>query len=359
MIIQDLVGKEIYEQSGYDAPEYSQGVRIRLDANENPFSLQEPLKKKLLEEMGKVDFNRYPEAGSPGLREKYAQYFGVDRDLVMLGNGSDELIQILCLTFKGKINGVLVPVPSFVMYKIIAVNTGNKVVEIPLDQNFDLDTDAMLAKMEMNFPALVFLSYPNSPTGNLFSRDKIEAIIKKTLGVVVVDEAYASFSGDTLVPLLKKYDNLIILKTLSKLGMASMRLGFLIGNKDIISQLDKVRLPYNINSLSQIAANFFLDYQTEFASQVQEVVKRREELYLALKEITGINPYPSRANFIYFSCFFDSDRIYHSLTAAGVFVKNLNKPPRMANCMRVTVGNLEENAAFIKALKSVISELGA
>ena len=359
MIIQDLVGKEIYEQSGYDAPEYSQGVRIRLDANENPFSLQEPLKKKLLEEMGKVDFNRYPEAGSPGLREKYAQYFGVDRDLVMLGNGSDELIQILCLTFKGKINGVLVPVPSFVMYKIIAVNTGNKVVEIPLDQNFDLDTDAMLAKMEMNFPALVFLSYPNSPTGNLFSRDKIEAIIKKTPGVVVVDEAYASFSGDTLVPLLKKYDNLIILKTLSKLGMASMRLGFLIGNKDIISQLDKVRLPYNINSLSQIAANFFLDYQTEFASQVQEVVKRREELYLALKEITGINPYPSRANFIYFSCFFDSDRIYHSLTAAGVFVKNLNKPPRMANCMRVTVGNLEENAAFIKALKSVISELGA
>ncbi len=359
MIIRDLVGKEIYEQSGYSAPEYSQGVRIRLDANENPFSLQEPLKKKLLEEMGKVDFNRYPEAGSPGLREKYAQYFGVDRDLVMLGNGSDELIQILCLTFKGKINGVLVPVPSFVMYKIIAVNTGNKVVEIPLDQNFDLDTDAMLAKMEMNFPALVFLSYPNSPTGNLFSRDKIEAIIKKTLGVVVVDEAYASFSGDTLVPLLKKYDNLIILKTLSKLGMASMRLGFLIGNKDIISQLDKVRLPYNINSLSQIAANFFLDYQTEFASQVQEVVKRREELYLALKEITGINPYPSRANFIYFSCFFDSDRIYHSLTAAGVFVKNLNKPPRMANCMRVTVGNLEENAAFIKALKSVISELGA
>ena len=359
MIIQDLVGKEIYEQSGYDAPEYSQGVRIRLDANENPFSLQEPLKKKLLEEMGKVDFNRYPEAGSPGLREKYAQYFGVDRDLVMLGNGSDELIQILCLTFKGKINGVLVPVPSFVMYKIIAVNTGNKVVEIPLDQNFDLDTDAMLAKMEMNFPALVFLSYPNSPTGNLFSRDKIEAIIKKTPGVVVVDEAYASFSGHTLVPLLKKYDNLIILKTLSKLGMASMRLGFLIGNKDIISQLDKVRLPYNINSLSQIAANFFLDYQTEFASQVQEVVKRREELYLALKEITGINPYPSRANFIYFSCFFDSDRIYHSLTAAGVFVKNLNKPPRMANCMRVTVGNLEENAAFIKALKSVISELGA
>jgi histidinol-phosphate aminotransferase len=232
-------------------------------------------------------------------------------------------------------------------------------VEVPLDQNFDLDTEAMLGKMQKNFPALVFLSYPNSPTGNLFSRDKIEAILKKTPGVVVVDEAYAAFSGDTLVPLLKIYDNLIILRTLSKLGMASMRIGFLIGHKDIIAQLDKVRLPYNINSLSQIAANFFLDYSMEFANQVKEVVKRREELYLALKEINGINPYQSRANFIYFSCIFDSDRIYANLTAAGIFVKNLNKPPRMTNCMRVTVGNLEENAAFIKALKSVISELGA
>jgi histidinol-phosphate aminotransferase len=217
----------------------------------------------------------------------------------------------------------------------------------------------MLGKMEKNFPALVFLSYPNSPTGNLFSLDKIEAIIKKSPGVVVVDEAYAAFAGDTLVSLLKKYDNLIILKTLSKLGMASMRLGFLIGNKDIIAQLDKVRLPYNINSLSQTAANFFLDYQMEFAGQVQEVIKRREELYLALQEIAGIKPYPSRANFIYFSCIFDSDRIYANLTAAGIYVKNLNKPSRMKNCMRVTVGNLEENASFIKALKSVISELGA
>ncbi len=359
MVIKDLIAKEILEQNSYAAPVYTKNIRVRLDANENPFSLQEPLKKKLLEQISKVNFNRYPEAGSPGLREGFAGYFGVDRDMVMPGNGSDELIQLLCLAFKGKINGVLVPDPAFVMYKIIAVNTGNKVMEVPLDDNFDLDTDAMLGKIGINYPAIVFLSYPNSPTGNLFSREKIEAIIKKTPGVVVVDEAYAAFSGDTLVPLLKKYDNLIILKTLSKLGMASMRLGFLIGNKDIITQLDKVRLPYNINSLSQVAANFFLDYSTEFANQVNEVVKRREELYLALKEINGINPYPSRANFIYFSCFFDSDRIYQNLTAEGIFVKNLNKPPRMANCMRVTVGNLEENASFIKALKSVISELGA
>jgi histidinol-phosphate aminotransferase len=354
MVIKDLVEKGIFKQSGYIAPE-AKGA-IKMDANENPISLQEPLKKKLMEEMSRVDLNRYPEAGAPELRDRFAQYYGVDKDMVMLGNGSDELIQTLCLTLKGKINGVLVPVPTFSMYKIIAVNTGNKVVEVPLDKNFDLDGDAIIGRIKANFPALVFLSCPNSPTGNLFSRDKIEAIIKKTPGIVVIDEAYASFSGQTLLPLLKKYDNLIFLKTLSKLGLASMRLGFLIGNPDIVAQLDKVRLPYNVNSLSQIAANFFLDYQDEFSRQVAEIIKRREELYLGLKEIAGIKLYPSQANFIFFSCAFDSDRIYNKLVTEGIIVKNLNIPPLMTNCMRVTVGKRKENEEFLKALKSVISK---
>jgi histidinol-phosphate aminotransferase len=354
MLIKDLVEKGIFKQSGYVAPEVTGA--IKMDANENPISLQEPLKKKLMEEMGRIDLNRYPEAGALKLRDRFAQYYGVDKGMIMLGNGSDELIQTLCLALKGKINGVLVPVPTFSMYKIIAVNTGNKVVEVPLNKNFDLDGDAMIGRIKANFPALVFLSYPNSPTGNLFSRKKIENIIKKTPGIVVIDEAYASFSGQTLLPLLKKYDNLIFLKTLSKLGMASMRLGFLIGNPDIVAQLDKVRLPYNINSLSQIAANFFLDYQNEFSKQVMEIIKRREELYLGLKEIAGIKLYPSRANFIFFSCAFDSDRIYNKLIAKGIIVKNLNVPPLMPNCMRVTVGKRKENEAFLMVLKSVISK---
>lgn len=357
MLIKDLVEKGIFKQSGYVAPEVTGA--IKMDANENPISLQEPLKKKLMEEMGRIDLNRYPEAGALKLRDRFARYYGVNKNMVMLGNGSDELIQTLCLTLKGKINGVLVPVPTFSMYKIIAVNTGNKVVEVPLDKKFDLDCDAIIGRIKANFPALVFLSYPNSPTGNLFSRKKIETIIKKTPGMVVIDEAYASFSGQTLLPLLKKYDNVIFLKTLSKLGMASMRLGFLIGNPDMVAQLDKVRLPYNINSLSQTAANFFLDYQDEFSKQVLEIIQRREELYLGLKEIAGIKLYPSRANFIFFSCAFDSNRIYNKLIAEGIIVKNLNVPPLMPNCMRVTVGKRKENEAFLRVLKSVISKQGA
>ncbi|HPK53282.1 MAG TPA: histidinol-phosphate transaminase [Smithellaceae bacterium] len=352
MKLQDLVSKEIFKQNGYQAPELSGA--IKLDANENPFGLRKNLQKELLAEFGKISLNRYPAAGAPELRERFASYYGVHKDMIMLGNGSDELIQLLCLTFKGKIKGVMVPVPTFSMYKIISINTGNKMAEVPLNKNFDLDVAAMMDRIKSNFPAVIYLSYPNSPTGNCFSKSKIEAIIKKTPGIVVVDEAYASFSGATLLPLLKKYDNLVILKTLSKLGLAAMRLGFLIGNKELLAEIDKVRLPYNVNSLSQAAAGFFLDHQAEFSKQVAEIVERREELYRGLKDIAGVRPWPSRANFIFFSCAFDSDRIYTQLAARGIVVKNLQGHPLTGNCIRVTVGTRQENAAFLTALKDII-----
>lgn len=357
IILKDLVADAIYQQNGYKAPVHSGA--IKMDANENPFGLQEPLKRKLMEELKNIEFNRYPEAGNPELRVKLANYYGVDQDWIMLGNGSDELIQILCLAMKGRINGVMVPCPTFVMYKIIALNTGQKVAEVPLDENFDLNLDAMLGKFGADFPSLIFLSYPNSPTGNLFDRDKIETLIKKAPGLVIVDEAYGAFSGQTLLDLTKKYDNLLILKTLSKRGMASIRLGFILGNPEVVAELNKVRLPYNINALSQRTAIFFLDHIDEFDRQVDDIVQRREELFIGLKKIAGIEPHPSRANFIYFSCNFDSDRIYANLAAQGIMVKNLNQPPRMINCMRVTVGNHHENETFLKALQKVISEQGA
>jgi histidinol-phosphate aminotransferase len=357
MKLSDCIVRGILRQRGYAAPESN--APVKMDANENPFSLQEPLKRRLLEKMSAVEFNRYPAAGSPEMRERFARYFGVEKDMIMPGNGSDELIQLLCLVFKGKVKGVMIPVPTFAMYKIIGVNTGQRVVEVPLDKKFDLDVDAMTAKMSKTFPALIFLSCPNSPTGNLFSKNRIETLIKKTPGAVVIDEAYAAFSGQSLLPFLKKYDNVIFLKTLSKLGLASMRLGFLIARREIVEQLDKVRLPYNINSLSQTAATFFLDYQDEFVRQASEIVRRREELYQELKGIAGIRPYPSRANFIFFSCDFDSDSIYKSLMAEGIAVKALQVSPGKQGAMRVTVGTREQNKAFLEALKKVIETQGA
>ena len=353
MDIMTLIREEIRRQGGYHAGVVS--CRIKLDANESPFTLSPSLKDALFEEMKKVHLNRYPDPGSPLIRERFARHYGVKQDMLMVGNGSDELIHILCTALSDKSAAVMAPVPTFVMYRIIAMNAGRVVIETPLEATtFDLDLDATLDQIERRNPALVFISYPNSPTGNCFDETKIEAIIAKSSGIVVVDEAYGYFSGKTLLPLLSKYDNLMILKTLSKVGLAAMRLGFLIGRASFVRELDKVRLPYNINALSQVAAGFYMDHLTFFLNQAAEVVKRRNELFEALRKIGGIHPCPTDANFIFLRCDLDADRIHEDLIARGVLIKNLNGPGVLKNCMRVTVGSREENGEFLQALRSVI-----
>lgn len=354
MDMKRLIREEIIRQKGYHADVVS--CRIKLHANESPFTLSPSLKDALFEEMKKVHLNRYPEPGSPRIRERFAQYYGVKKDMLMVGNGSDELIHILCTALPDATPGVMVPVPAFSMYRIISLNAGQTVTEVPLEaETFELHVDAMLDQMAQKSPALVFISYPNAPTGNCFDEKKIEAVIAKSAGIVVVDEAYGIFSGKTLIPLLAKYDNLVILKTLSKVGLAAMRIGFLIGQPSLVRELDKVRLPYNINALSQVAANFYIDQQAFFSAQVAEVVRGRDELFEALGKIEGIRPYPTDANFIFLRCDFDADRIHRDLIARGVLIKNLNSPGVLKNCMRVTVGSREENEGFLKALRSAIA----
>lgn len=352
MDIKTLVRREILGQEGYRA--HIPDCRIKMDANEHPFTLPSSVKRALFHEMKNVSMNRYPEAGAPQVRGRYAQYYGVDEDMLMIGNGSDELIHILCSAVVSP-SVVMVPVPTFVMYRIIAVNAGHSVTEVPLDPSFDLDLGMMHKEMETRKPVLVFFSYPNSPTGNCFSEEKVAAIIRESRGIVVVDEAYGIFSGKTLLPLVKRYDNLVVLKTLSKVGFAAMRIGFLIGNPALVRELDKVRLPYNVNALSQIAARFYLDHNDVFLRQTDEVIQRREELLRGLRRIRGVRPYPSESNFIFFSCDFDSDRIYSSLIREGILVKNLNGPGILKNCMRVTVGSRRENREFLRTLRNIVS----
>lgn len=357
MDIKTLIRKEVLAQAGYRVDTTS--CHIKMDAMESPFTIPPLFKEKLSEEMKKVPLNRYPEPGAPVIRKTFAKHYGVDTDMIMVGNGSDELIQTLCTALIDSSSAVIVPVPTFVMYRIIAINTGRTVIEVPLDGAFDLDIEAMLTQTATKSPVLIFLSYPNNPTGNCFSRDKIKTIIEKSQGIVVIDEAYGSFSGNTLVPWLKKYDNLVILKTLSKVGLAAMRIGFLIGAPHLIHELDKVRLPYNINSLSQVAAGFYFDHVDLFLNQTKELIKSREELFNALRKFDGIKPFPSKANFIFFSCDLDTDSVYRGLIQEGVLIKNLNSPGVLRNCMRVTVGTREENEEFLKALKRVLLKQGA
>ena len=352
MDVRTLIKKEVREQEGYltDMMPY----RRKMDANESPFSLPSLLKRKLFKEMENIPLNRYPEPGAALIRKRFARYYDVSHDMIMIGNGSDELIQILCTALVSSSSSVMIPTPTFVMYRIIASITGHRIAEVPLTASFDLDLNAMLTRMSADAPVLTFISYPNSPTSNCFSEKSITAIVESSPGIVVIDEAYGGFAGKTFLPLLKKYDNLVILKTLSKVGLAAMRIGFLIGSPILVHELDKVRLPYNINTLSQIAAGFYLDHIDAFLDQTREIIAGREELLRALGKIAGIHPYPSDANFIFFSCDFDTDNIYSLLAQERILVKNLNSPGVLKNCMRVTVGKREENEDFLKVLKKIL-----
>lgn len=352
MNIKTLIREEVLNQEAYSAAEVS--CRIKLDANENPYDISDSLKSRIIERIKNVPLNRYPEPGSPEFRAGLAGLYGVTDDMLLIGNGSDELIQTLLIAVKKQASSIMIPTPTFAMYKISALNTGHKIIEVPLDSQFDLDTASMLEIIASKSPELIFLSYPNNPTGNCFDAGKIEAIIKESSGIVVVDEAYADFSGKKFLPYLERYENLVILKSLSKVGLAAMRIGVLIGCPPLVHELNKVRLPYNLNTFSQIVAGLYIENEAEFRKQADKVVSRREELFKELKKIDGIRPYTSDANFILFSCSFDTDSVYCSLIERGFLIKKFNTPGILKNCMRVTAGTREENEEFLEALRNIM-----
>jgi histidinol-phosphate aminotransferase len=249
----------------------------------------------------------------------------------------------------------MIPIPTFAIYKISALNTGHRIIEVPLDDRFDLNVGSMLEIIKNRSPELVFLSYPNNPTGNCFNSGKIEALIRASSGIVVVDEAYFNFSGRTFLSYLDKYENLVVLKSLSKVGLAAMRIGIFIGCPLLVRELNKVRLPYNLNAFSQIVARFYIENEAEFQKQADKVAGRRDYLFNELREIEGIRPYPSDANFILFNCSFDTGSVYKGLIKRGILIRKFNTPGVLRNCMRVTVGNCKENGEFLRALRDVVA----
>lgn len=359
MDLKSLIKKEVLSHSAY--PVENNYYPVRLDANESPFPLPGNLQDEFLSRLAGVSLNRYPQAGAPELVRRFAGNLGVDENRIIIGNGSDELIQILSIAVAKQGAEMMIPTPTFAMFSITPGNAGLKIIEIPLDADFDLDLVKMGERIKLCPPALTFLASPNNPTGNCFTSERIEAVIEQSPGLVVVDEAYFPFSssGRTFIPLLETYDNLIILRTLSKVGFAAARIGILIGSPEVVNELNKVRLPYNFNALSQTAAAFYLDYEGIFLKQAESVRVWRDELSSVMLSINGIHPNHSDANFIFFSCDFDSDRIYKKLLERGVLVKNFNRPGRMRNFMRVTVGTPEENGKFTEGLREIINQQGA
>jgi len=356
MDIQKLVRPNIRFLSAYEAKEIP--CRVKLDANESPYGFKESLKA-----IADVETNRYPDPEAKALKKVISRYVGVKLDCVLQGNGSDEIIYYLITTFGGP---VLYPIPTFSMYGIIAQALGEKQIEIPLDKEFDLDMKTMLGAIRREKPKLIFLSSPNNPTGNCFSSDRMLEIIDLTsslitrhssLSLAVVDEAYQPFSSKKgFLPFLKDYKNLLIMRTLSKIGLAGLRVGFLIADREIINEVNKVRLPFNLNSLSQaIAADVLRDGKT-LRARINAIVSERENLSSEMEKIRGVRPYPSEANFILFRVN-DSDRIYKRLLQKGVLVRNMKGV--VDGCLRVTVGTTEENSIFLNAMKKVVKLSGA
>ncbi len=337
--------------SAYTVPDAT-GL-IKLDAMENPYRWPEPLIDEWLARLRELHLNRYPDPHSRQLATTLRGVMGVpDSAAVMLGNGSDELIQIIAQTLAGPSRLLLAPEPGFVMYRMIAACAGMAYQGVPLKRDFSLDLPAMLEAIEQHQPAVIFLAYPNNPTGNLFDERQIGRIIKAAPGLVVLDEAYHAFAQASFMDRLTEYDNLLVMRTLSKLGLAGLRLGLLAGAEAWINEFNKVRLPYNINTLTQASADFILQHHEVLDEQTARIRADRDKLLDDLRAIEGITPYPSRANFILFRT--DSgrgERVFSALLGKGVLIKNLGAASGvLADHLRVTVGTPEENRIFVRAL---------
>ncbi|MDP2755134.1 MAG: histidinol-phosphate transaminase [Nitrospirota bacterium] len=328
--------------SAYEAKDIP--CKVKLDANESPYGFKDALKV-----VKSINTNRYPDPAAKELKKLVSMELRLRTENIMHGNGSDELIYYLITTFGGP---VLYPVPTFSMYGIISQAFGEKRIAIPLDKEFDLELEKILKAIKKQKPKLIFLSSPNNPTGNCFSSDRILKIIEASNGIVVVDEAYQPFASDKgFMPMLKDYKNLVIMRTLSKIGLAGLRVGFLIADGEIINEVNKVRLPFNLNSLSQAVAVKVLKNKKALKSYIKSIISERGRLFSEMAKIEGIKPYPSEANFILFRVK-EPDKIYKRLLKKGVLVRNMNGV--VNNCLRVTVGTPEENRIFLNAMKEVI-----
>ena len=347
----DLVRPEILALKAYRVQD-AHGM-VKLDAMENPYPLPEKLRRELAEVLSRVELNRYPEPSPRKLRELIARKMNVPLGMeILLGNGSDELLQLAVLALARPGAALMYPAPTFVMYSMYATLFGLKAVPVATREDFSLDTAAFLALMKKEKPALVFVAYPNNPSGVLYPEEDVAAVIRAAPGLVVVDEAYHAFAGKSFMGRLPEFPNLVVVRTVSKLGLAGIRLGYLAGRPQWVEQLDKVRSPYNVNVLTQAAALFLLERLEILEEQAARIRADRGTLAKALAALPGVKVYPSEANFLLVRVP-DADRSFDGLKRQGVLVKNLNGPS-MKNCLRITVGTPDENRILLNALREAL-----
>ncbi|VVE15242.1 Histidinol-phosphate aminotransferase 2 [Pandoraea soli] len=350
MSVDSVIRSDVLAMSSYAVPDAS-GF-LKLDAMENPYGLPPALRTALGQRLADVALNRYPAPRPQALLETLARTMGVPTGAkLLLGNGSDEIISMIAMATARPDATVIAPMPGFVMYEMSARLAGIEFVGVPLRADFSLDMPAMLGAIASHPGAVVYLAYPNNPTGNLFADDDIETLVRAaSRGLVVIDEAYQPFAGKTWMPRLSEFPQLLVMRTVSKLGLAGIRLGYVAGSPQWLEQIDKVRPPYNINVLTQACAEFMLDHLGVLDAQAAELRAERTRLAAAVAALPGVSVFPSDANFLLVRVP-DADKTHAGLLAHKVLIKNVGKMHvLLANCLRLTVGTPTENAAMVKAL---------
>ena len=351
--VNKIIRKEVLDLKAYHVPEVA--PRIKLDAMENPYPLSEDNRNIWWQFMQDCELNRYPKPKDEVLHQGLAKLMQVPNGFeVLMGNGSDEIIQIILMSLKPDAK-VLSFTPSFVMYKHIAQTLGLEFIELELEQDFQINQSLTISTIKQQQPEVIFIANPNNPSGNLFNRQVIENIINASVGLVILDEAYSSFAQDSFMGDLTRFDNLLVMRTVSKMGLAGIRLGLLAGSKDWIEQFDKIRLPYNINSLSQNTLAFILANPEFLLKQSQEIINNREFLLQELNKLKGVKAYPSQANFILF--YIDNaQQVFKKLLENGILIKSFPvKQTSLKNCLRVTIGTKSEIIEFLEVVKKHVA----
>ena len=354
--IERVIRQDVQSTHGY-AIQQSAGL-IKLDAMENPFRLPLPLQHELGERLSRVAINRYPVQSTADVVAALSKHVDLPAGCkLMLGNGSDELIDMLSVACNIPGAAILAPEPGFVMYRMSALLRGLKFIGVPLTAEFELDRAAMLAAIERERPALTYIAYPNNPTCNLWDDaviDDIVAAVGAQDGLVVFDEAYQPFSSRTWMQRMAAHGHVLVMRTLSKFGLAGVRLGYLCGNAALIDEVEKVRPPYNISVLNAEATLFALEHADEYARQATVLRGQRDRLQAAFRTMPGVRAYPSEANMILVRVP-DAKRAFDGMKARGVLVKNIGAAighPLLVDCLRLTVGTPQENTQMIDALKA-------
>ena len=354
-LIENTIRPDVRALSSYHVPDAS--GYLKLDAMENPYQLPAHLRTELAMRLADAVLNRYPVPTYATLKQKIRATLGVPEGFdVILGNGSDEIISIVisAVARTDRRTVIMAPVPAFVMFQRSAQMAGCDFVGVPINADFSLDRAALLAAIAEHKPAVVFLAYPNNPTGNLFDEADLEAVIEALgdTGIAVVDEAYGPFAKASFMDRLARYPNMVVMRTLSKLGLAGIRLGYLAAGPELLEQLDKVRPPYNVNVLTQVAAEFALDHIDVLNAQADAINAARTDLAASIAALPGVTVFPSRANFLLVRVP-NADSACSQLLADKIMIKNMSKMHGLlANCIRVTVSTPEENTAFVDALRA-------